>query len=209
MKTLHLDWDTKLTITSLSADGYALEILEQDEKLRHAIYRMKLALKAGESMNIKVVGSLAHRGFHQSDFQGDLTYNGSVLATNFLPCFGYDRSRELDNNKKRMRQGFDMRTSRMDSQDNMFSRANLFESVQSDGLNWNMVISTSADQTVVGPGELVKRWQNKGRNYACFQSESAGKMDFRIISARFATKKLDCDGLGCVLWYHPQHTYII
>ncbi len=102
-----------------------------------------------------------------------------------------------------------MRTSRMDSQNDMFSRANLFESMQSDGLNWDMVISTSADQTVVGPGELVKRWQNKGRNYARFQSESAGKMDFRIISARFATKKVDCNGLDCELFYHPQHTYNI
>ncbi len=209
METLHLDWDRKLAMSSLSADGHSLEKLEQDKKLRHAIYRMQPPLKAGESMNIEIVGSLAHRGFHQSDFQGDLTYNGSVLATDFLPFFGYDRSRELDNNKKRLRQGLALLTSRIDDRDNGFSRANLFESVQSDGLSWDMVISTDADQTVVGPGKLVKRWQDKGRNYARFQSASAGKIDFKIISARFAVKRLDCDGLGCVLFYHPQHTYNI
>ncbi len=71
MEILHLDWERKLAMSSLSADGHSLEKLEQDEKLRHAIYRIQPALKAGESMHIEIAGSLAHKGFHQSDFQGD------------------------------------------------------------------------------------------------------------------------------------------
>ncbi len=148
IETLHLDWERNLAMSSLSADGHSLEKLEQDEKLRHAIYRMQPPLNAGESMNIEIVGSLAHKGF-QSDFQEDLICNGSVLTTDFLPFFGYDCSRELDNNKRRLRQGLTLLTSRMAGQDNGFSRGNLFESVQSDGLNWNMVISTDADQTQI------------------------------------------------------------
>ncbi|WP_321414467.1 hypothetical protein [uncultured Desulfobacter sp.] len=207
MDTLHLDWDQKLTVTELSCDGYSLEKLEEDSKFRHAIYRLQPTLAPGNTIGLNIKATLAYKGFHQSDFQGDLTYNGSVLGTDFLPFFGYDRSRELDENKKRLQQGLNLLDSRMDRRDNLFSRANRFESVQSDSLTWNMVISTDGDQTVIGPGERVNAWQEKGRNYARFRSEHPGSMDFKIISARLVTKAFDCQGVTCRLSHDPRHTY--
>ena len=105
MDTLHLDWAQTLTVAELYSDGYSLEKLEVDSELRHAIYRLQPALAPGNTMGLNIKATVAYRGFHQSDFQGDLTYNGSVLGTDFLPFFGYDRSRELAENKKRLRQG--------------------------------------------------------------------------------------------------------
>ena len=207
MDTLHLDWDQKLTVAELYCDGHSLEKLEEDSEFRHAIYRLQPALAPGNTMGLNIKATLAYKGFHQSDFQGDLTYNGSVLGTDFLPFFGYDRSRELDENKKRLRQGLDLLDSRMDRVDNLFSRANRFESVQSDSLTWNMVISSDGDQTVIGPGERVNAWQEKGRNYAKFRSEHPGSMDFKIISARLATRAFDCQGVACRLFHDPRHTY--
>ena len=207
MDTLHLDWDQKLTVADLYCDGHSLEKLEDDSEFRHAIYRLQPALAPGKTMALNIKATLAYNGFHQSDFQGDLTYNGSVLGTDFLPFFGYDRSRELDKNKERLGQGLDLLDSRMDRVDNLFSRANRFESVQSDSLTWNMVISTDGDQTVIGPGEEVNTWQEKGRNYARFRSEHPGSMEFKIISARLATRAFDCQGVACRLFHDPRHTY--
>ncbi|WP_020586649.1 hypothetical protein [Desulfobacter curvatus] len=207
MDTLHLDWDQKLTVAELYCEEYSLGKLEDDSELRHAVYRLKPALAPGKTMALNIKATLAYKGFHQSDFQGDLTYNGSVLGTDFLPFFGYDRSRELDENKERLQQGLDLLDSRMERADNLFSRANRFESVQSDKLTWNMVISTDGDQTVIGPGEKVNAWQEKGRNYARFRSEYPGSMDFKIISARLATKAFQCQGVPCRLSHDPRHTY--
>jgi hypothetical protein len=207
MDTLHLDWTQKLTVTELNCDGHSLEKLEEDSEFRHAIYRLQPALAPGNTMGLNIKATLAYKGFHQDDFQGDLTYNGSVLGTDFLPFFGYDRSRELDENKERLRQGLDLLDSRMDGANTLFSRVNRFESVQSDSLAWNMVISTDGDQTVIGPGEKVNAWQENGRNYARFRSEHPGSMDFKIISARFVTKAFDCQGAACRLYHDPRHTY--
>ncbi len=207
MDTLHLDWAQKLTVEELYCDGHSLENLETDAEFRHAIYRLKPALAPGKTMELNIKATLAYKGFHQSDFQGDLTYNGSVLGTDFLPFFGYDRSRELTENKERLRQGLDLLDSRMDGMDNHFSRANRFESVRSDSLTWNMVISTDADQTVIGPGEKINTWQEKGRNYARFRSEHPGAMAFKIISARFVTRTFDCRGVPCRISHDPRHTY--
>jgi ABC-type transport system involved in multi-copper enzyme maturation permease subunit len=207
MDTLHLDRAQKLTVAELYCDGHTLEKLEDDSEFRHAIYRLQPALAPGNTMGLNIKATLAYKGFHQSDFQGDLTYNGSVLGTDFLPFFGYDRSRELDENKKRLRQGLDLLDSRMDRADNLFSGANRFESVQADSLTWNMVISTDGDQTVIGPGEEVNTWQEKGRNYSRFRSEHPGSMDFKIISARLVTRAFDCQGVPCRLSHDPRHTY--
>jgi len=205
--TLHLDWDKKLVVEKIFANNYRLEKLEEDPGLRHIIFRLTPSLEPGQSLTLNLVADLAYKGFHQSEFQGDLTYNGTVLGTDFLPFFGYDRSRELTNNKKRLQQGLVPLDSRMDTMDNAFSRTNRFESVQSDSLTWHMVISTDGDQRLIGPGDEVYIWQEEGRNYAEYRSERSGPMDFKIISARFATKAFDCQGTPCRLSYDPRHTY--
>ncbi|WP_321418375.1 hypothetical protein [uncultured Desulfobacter sp.] len=55
--------------------------------------------------------------------------------------------------------------------------------------------------------ERVNAWQEKGRNYAKFRSEHPGSMDFKIISARLATRAFDCQGVACRLFHDPRHTY--
>ena len=207
MDTLHLDWAQMLTVAELYCDGHSLEKLAADSEFRHAVYRLQPALAPGNTMVLNIKATLAYKGFHQSDFQGDLTYNGTVLGTDLLPFFGYDRSREPDENKKRLRQGLSLLDSRMDRVDNVLSRANRFESVQSDSLTWNMVISTDGDQTVIGPGKKVNVWQENGRSYARFRFEHPGSMDFKIISARLVTKSFDCHGVPCRIFHDPRHTY--
>jgi len=86
-------------------------------------------LEPGESIRLNVHAKLHYRGFKQKDPQADLTYNGSFLGTNILPCFGYDEIRELDNNKDRLEQGLVLIKSKLASIDNIFSRTN---AVQSD-----------------------------------------------------------------------------
>lgn len=204
---LHVDWDKKLTVEKLALEGRSLEKAQDDVRLRHAIYRLLPALKPGGTMRLTIEARIAYKGFHQSDFQSDLTYNGTVLGTDFLPFFGYDRSRELTNNKERLRQGLALLDSRMDKADNAFSRANRFESLQSDGLKWNMVVGTDADQRIVGPGDEIKSWRDRGRNYARFTSPRPGGMDFKIISARLAAREFECQGVACQLLHDSRHTY--
>ena len=62
---------------------------ESEKTLRHTIYRLSKALEPVESIKLNVYAKLHYRGFKQKDPQADLTYNGTFLGTNLLPCFGY------------------------------------------------------------------------------------------------------------------------
>lgn len=102
-------------------------------------------------MKLSINGILWYKGFHPSDPQADLTFNGTILGTDLLPYFGYNESRELDNNKKRLKQGLDLIESRMDKLDNQFSISNSLQSDQADLLTWNIFIML-----------LQGSWQNSG-----------------------------------------------
>jgi len=207
IRKLHIDRKKFLTIKTVNCGNRKLKIEEDDETLRHSIYSLSRPLKPGESMDLVVHGKLHYLGFHQNDPQADLTYNGTFLGIDLLPYFGYDEERELDNNRDRLEQGLVLIESRMDSIDNLFSRSNAVQSDQADLMSWNIVVSTCADQEVAGPGELVKAWREKGRNYFRYRSEKSGPMNFKLISARYKRKEFTSDNTRVSIYYHPAHTY--
>ena len=207
--TMHVDWKNFLTIKSIRSENKKLEIAENDETLRHSIYQLSKPLQSGDSMKLTVDGELHYKGFHQSDPQADLTFNGTFLGTDLLPYFGYDEGRELDNPRDRLKQGLALIESRMDGADNLFSRSNAVQSDQADLLTWNIIVSTSGSQEVAGPGEQIKTWKENGRNYFQYQSEMPGYMNFKLISACFNKKEFSSGKTRVSIYYHPDHTYNI
>lgn len=209
IKKLHIDRKKFLKINCLACEKRELEIIEDDENLRHTIYCLSTPLKPEESIKLNVQGELHYRGFCQKNPQADLTYNGSVLGTDLLPYFGYNENRELDNNKDRLEQGLELIRSRADSVDNLFSRTNAVQSDQADFLSWDILVSTSGDQEVAGPGKLVKTYMENGRNYFQYRSEKPGLLNFKLISARFNKKEFVSGTTLASIYYHPRHTYNI
>jgi ABC-type transport system involved in multi-copper enzyme maturation permease subunit len=207
--TLHIDRKQHLILHTLKSETCELKMIDRDDRLRHSIYRLSPPLAPGESMDLAVTGTLSYKGFHQTDPQADLTFNGTILGTDLLPFFGYNGARALDNNKKRLKQGLGVIHSRMEGAENQFSRSNLFQSGQADSLTWNIVASTSAGQEVIAPGERVRSWKENGRNYFYYRSEKTGLLNFKLISARLDKKEFYSGNTLVSLYHSPGHAYNI
>ncbi len=206
---IYLSLKKFLEIRSFSVQGIELKPAEVNEDLRYIVYKTGTPVKAGEVVTVQISASLQYKGFHQSDPQGDLVYNGTFLGVDLLPHFGYDESRELDDNKDRMETGLEKLKSRMSGIDNSLALGNRVSSDQSDGVKWDITVSTSREQTAIAPGKLVKKWNKNNRNYYNFQSDSEGRMDFKILSARYENHEFEVEGTPVSIYYDKKHGYNI
>jgi ABC-2 type transport system permease protein len=67
-----------------------------------------------------------------------------------------------------------------------------------------MTVSTEANQTVIGVGELTKQWQENGRKIFQYKIEAI-PFRFAISSAKYAIKKENYKGKSFEIYYHPTH----
>ncbi len=209
IETLHINWKKFLSIDNLKIENRDLELLDEDKSLRYAIYNLPRPLKPGEKIILMVQAELHYKGFHQSDPQADLTYNGSFLGTDILPYFGYDEKREVENNIDRLGNSLAIKKSRMAGHNESFSRGNVVQSDQADKLSWNIVISTSGEQQAVCPGSLIKSWKKSNKNYFQYKSGKPGFLNFHIASAKYLKKEINTGKTKTTIYYHPRHTYNI
>src|SRR5690606_19551191 len=72
-------------------------------------------------------------------------------------------------------------------------------------LTLDMRLSTSADQTAIGVGELVKQWTKNKRNYFHYNTTVPVRFRFGVSSARYAVKNTMHKGIGIEVYYHPAH----
>lgn len=211
--TLHIEWMDFAVLDSVSISGYSLQVIKQDTELRHTIYRLDHTIAPGDSIQCQVTGSLQYKGFTNDDPQKELTFNGSFLSHNIMPYFGYDQRRELKSNQYRPQYGLIKMNSRLPDTSDIIASRQLFASTQANRISYTLTVSTSADQSIVAPGLLQKRWQADGRNYFRFISETPSLFDFSILSARYAVKKEQVKVAGkdinIEVYYHPGHPFNI
>ncbi|GAB3920455.1 ABC transporter permease/M1 family aminopeptidase [Mucilaginibacter myungsuensis] len=74
-----------------------------------------------------------------------------------------------------------------------------------DFINLDMTVSTSANQTAIGVGELFKAWKDKGRNYFRYRTGSPIPFRFAVSSAKYAIKQELYRGKRFEIYYHPAH----
>ena len=75
--------------------------------------------------------------------------------------------------------------------------------------NYEAIISTSYDQTVISGGRLINQWQEDVRNYFHFKSDTIIENEIPILSGRYAVAREDYKGVNVEVYYHPTHDYNI
>jgi ABC-2 type transport system permease protein len=90
---------------------------------------------------------------------------------------------------------------------NMAARRNNYISNDADWVTFEVVVSTSADQIAVAPGELIREWTEGDRRY--FQFRTREKiLDFSsVLSARYQVIRDGWKDVGLGVYYHPGHEY--
>jgi ABC-2 type transport system permease protein len=188
--SLHLEYKEFSSLDSLWIDHVAAAPNYRDEDLRCLVYKLPRTLLPNDSLTLSAAMTLRYTGFADHEAHPDLTFNGTFLSTDILPHIGYDHTRELTENKYRTEFGLTPILSRKPEIEHPLAKMNTLASANADFLDFQITVSTDADQLPVTAGRLVQSSiGNDGRVSRQYVSEKPGLLNFYIASARYQTQK--------------------
>ena len=170
------------------------------------IYHLATPLNPGDSLQIHFQCGYENPGFRNANEQPEFAYNGTFFDRGFFPSLGYDNGRELDNPVRRREAGLGPLEELPDRGDAYGMNTDLF-GPDSNFITYHAVVSTSADQIALSPGDLKREWQQDGRHYFEYSMGSTKIQDFfSFISGKFAVKHDTWNGVRLEIYYLPTHT---
>ncbi len=86
-------------------------------------------------------------------------------------------------------------------------RANHYFRHDSDWINADVTVTSTADHVVVAPGQEIDTKVEGGRRVSHFRTEAPIHNFFSIQSARYAVKKDKWNDVNLAVYYHPTHPY--
>lgn len=123
--------------------------------------------------------------------------NGSFMRiSNFYPTIGYQSDREIEDEQKRK----EFQLGKVSE----IKKLEAPEVSKNDFINLNMTLSTEANQTAVGTGDLVKKWSENNRNYSSYVAENL-PFRFAVSSADYERKSIQYKHININVYYTKNH----
>ena len=184
----------------------AAVLASEERALGLAVYRFAQPLAPGATGRLDFSLACAPHGFSNQQAPTFLVYNGSFLNSFGLPQFGYQDNAELGEDNTRRKYGLAPKA-RMADLNDIAARRNTYVANDADWITFDAVVSTSADQIAIAPGELVREWSEGGRRL--FEYQSRGKiLNFlSVLSARYSVMRDRWQDVALGVYYHPGHEY--
>jgi ABC-2 type transport system permease protein len=153
------------------------------------LYNLRKPLASGDSLTFEVNSSYNQKGFSNGLFSGNVLRNGTFFGSG-LPGLGYDEDDEIYSPYVRKKSGLPPKEDEEIAQNDPVGVRTLKAGKAADLMNFDVTISTSGDQTAIGPGDLQEQWKKDGRNYFHYVQNQPGLYNpTGIISARYAVRK--------------------
>nr|UXE44641.1 hypothetical protein Hi04_10k_c2877_00009 [uncultured bacterium] len=94
----------------------------------------------------------------------------------------------------------------MASRDDVKELAHNYLRHDSDFITFAATVSTSSDQIAIAPGYLEKEWTEGGRRYFRYAMDQPILNFFSVLSAKYAVKRDEWNGVKLEIYYQPNHT---
>ncbi len=149
------------------------------------LYTLDKPLAPGDSAIFEVQSSVIHKGYTNDLYAAEMLDNGTFFRGG-LPGIGYDDDDEVSSPYVRKKSGLPEKKDEDPPQDDPVAINRLRAGKQAGLFQLDITVSTPIDQQAVAPGELVKSWQQNGRNMFHFVQGAPGTYPpFSILCARF------------------------
>ena len=203
--TLHMSINPELTVRSIEAPGLRLEL--EDDTLGYRIYNLDAPLAVGESMELAFEVAVENPGFVNGRSNTSVVGNGTFFNNfTYLPRIGYARGAELGDPNDRRRLGL-APIQRMPSIDDAAARRNHYITPESDWIDFETVVSTSADQIALAPGYLQREWTEDGRRYFHYRMDAPILGLVAWLSADWEVARDRWNEVAIEVYHHRAHTY--
>jgi ABC-type transport system involved in multi-copper enzyme maturation permease subunit len=183
-------------------------LAKEDTRLQYRIYRFSPALQPGESRTLTFTARTHNRGFENSLTNIEVMQNGTFFNSTVGPVIGYDAGRELTDPNERRKFGLGEQELMPALEANCSDdcRDNYLPG-HSDWVGIETVISTSADQTAIAPGSLVREWSENGRHYFHYVLDHPSIYFCSFMSARYDVLRDQWNGISLEVYYDRDHPW--
>lgn len=179
------------------------------------VYKLSSSLKPGDSIKLDIGLEYFPKGFKNSDPGTAIVYNGTFFNSMILPSLGYNDQVELSEEAARKKYGLGKKE-RMANVKDSLARMNTYISSDADWIDFECVVSTSADQIAIAPGYLQKEWEQDGRKYFHYKMDCKILNFYSFLSADYQVKKdkwksslPDAKEVAIEIYYQKGHEYNI
>ncbi|WP_166437045.1 ABC transporter permease/M1 family aminopeptidase [Niastella caeni] len=173
------------------------------------ILKLNQPLQPGDSLKMEFKQHFTSIGFAERP-NTFVVYNGTFLDNYHFPTIGYNQDIELEDATIRAEFGLKPQLKRAKIND---SAALLEGKSNGDGeeIDFEIIVSTDYNQSVVAPGNLKKTWAEQGRRYFHFASDKPISNFYAILSARYEVLRKfwypDKENIAMEIYYHSGHIF--
>jgi hypothetical protein len=195
-----------LRINQLAVENTTLA--QSDPAQGFYLFRLNAPLAPGATVKMTWNVTRRNEGFGAANPDNELVANGSYLNTgSVMPIPGYDGGRRITDNALRRQHGLPP----------MPRAPKLGDPAYADRIGFGVdsrtefevVLSTSADQIAVAPGALQKEWEQDGRRYFHYKAEEPILPNLSFCSARYAIARDRWKDVALEIYYDPKHPFNI
>ena len=152
--------------------------------------------------------ALERGGIRADGFDRDVARNGSYLTmVDIMPTLGYRHRNELSDPRLRAQHALGAATDDLLSPavaDSMAGAAHRYGQTP-PWLTLHATVSTSADQSAIGPGTLMRSWADGERRHFEYRVDAPMTPAFAFVSGSYARRVREQDGVTIEMWHHPAH----
>ena len=186
----------------------------ENEKFGYSIYTLNHPLLPGDSIQMDFKQVAITKGFSESNDETHIVENGTFFNNDRFPSLGYNNKYELRDAKDRKSYGLSPRLGEA-KRDDLRELVNGRTGGDGSKINFEIQLSTDADQIAIAPGYLEKKWIENNRNYFHYKVNSPMINFYSIVSARYEVLQdqwlPSADSLGnpidLEIYYHKGHEY--
>jgi ABC-2 type transport system permease protein len=172
-------------------------------------YKLEESLMPGDEIIVEYQCRIGRKGYHP---QMRVVENGTFFTSmEFFPHLGYNDQYELMSEEKRKKYGLPEKL-RMAKVDDEKARMNNYISRDADWVNYEAVLSTSADQTAITPGYVMREWVEGERKFYHYQMDHPVINFFCYVSACYEEQhdvweNENGDAVKLTVYYDKKHPY--
>ncbi|MBX2891411.1 MAG: hypothetical protein KF734_10815 [Saprospiraceae bacterium] len=186
-----------------------LSLLHNDSALHWQIFRLQPALQPGDSMLLEFNLRFEPKGFENEISWSRITQNGTFFDnTDIIPIFGYQADAELSDKNRRKHFNLPEKSRRpaLNRHDSLHRRE-AYIGINSDWVEVETIIRTAPDQIAIGPGSLLREWEENGRRCFHYKLDHASFNFYSFMSARYEVARRDWNGVKLEVYYHKDHDF--
>ncbi len=176
------------------------ELIRHDPELGVYLFRFRQAVQPGQQVKFSYTLHKTMKGFETSE---SVVGNGSYLSQRaFEPVLGYRSGLEISDRFEREKRKLPVRPEEITTDEHLAD-----ETATGGTIDFETVVSTTAGQTAIAPGDLIKTWTKGGRAYFSYRSSQKILPVIAYFSGKYAVKKEMYKGTSIEQYYHPGHDF--